>query len=63
MSAEGVAPDPEKIDVVTKWPLTYVLSTAMLSAVGHRWLAALSTYEFDIQYRPDQHNIDADLLS
>ncbi|KAK3505931.1 hypothetical protein QTP70_003643, partial [Hemibagrus guttatus] len=34
-----------------------------LSAVGHRWLAALSTYEFDIQYRPGRHNIDADLLS
>ncbi|KAK3571158.1 hypothetical protein QTP86_003667 [Hemibagrus guttatus] len=44
-------------------PLTYVLSTAKLSAVGHRWLAALSTYEFDIQYWPGQHNIDADLLS
>ncbi|KAK3566560.1 hypothetical protein QTP86_000879, partial [Hemibagrus guttatus] len=25
--------------------------------------AALSTYEFDIQYRPGRHNIDADLLS
>ncbi|KAI5615219.1 hypothetical protein C0J50_8776 [Silurus asotus] len=44
-------------------PLTYVLSTAKLSAVGHRWLAAISTYEFDIQYRPGRHNIDADLLS
>lgn len=44
-------------------PLTYVLSTAKLNAVGHRWLAALSTYEFDVQYRPGRHNIDADLLS
>lgn len=44
-------------------PLTYVLSTAKLSAVGHRWLAALSTYDFDVQYRPGKHNIDADLLS
>lgn len=44
-------------------PLTYVLSTAKLSAVGHRWLAALSTYEFDVQYRPGRHNVDADLLS
>ncbi|KAI5094535.1 hypothetical protein C0J45_16259, partial [Silurus meridionalis] len=44
-------------------PLTYVLSTAKLSAVGHRWLAALSTYDFDIQYRPGRHNIEADLLS
>lgn len=44
-------------------PLTYVLSTAKLNAVGHRWLAALSTYDFDVQYRPGRHNIDADLLS
>ncbi|KAJ8348558.1 hypothetical protein SKAU_G00271470 [Synaphobranchus kaupii] len=34
-----------------------------LSAVGHRWLSALSTYDFDVQYRPGRHNIDADLLS
>lgn len=44
-------------------PLTYVLTTAKLSAVGHRWLAALSTYDFDVQYRPGRHNIDADLFS
>lgn len=44
-------------------PLTYLLSTAKLNAVGHRWLAALSTYEFDVQYRPGRHNVDADLLS
>ncbi len=44
-------------------PLTYVLSTAKLSAVGHRWLAALSAYDFDIQYRPGKCNVDADLLS
>lgn len=44
-------------------PLTYVLSTAKLNVVGHRWLAALSTYEFDVQYRPGRQNIDADLLS
>ncbi|XP_053274167.1 uncharacterized protein LOC128436464 [Pleuronectes platessa] len=44
-------------------PLTYVLSTAKLSAVGHRWLSALSTYDFDVQYRPGRQNIDADLLS
>lgn len=43
--------------------LPYILSTAKLNAVGHRWLAALSTYEFDVQYRLGRHNIDADLLS
>ncbi|KAL6490450.1 hypothetical protein MHYP_G00007950 [Metynnis hypsauchen] len=44
-------------------PLTYVLMTAKLNAVGHRWLAALSTYDFDVQCQPGKHNIDADLLS
>ncbi|KAL1274397.1 hypothetical protein QQF64_027211 [Cirrhinus molitorella] len=37
-------------------PLTYVLTTAKLSATGHRWLAL-------VQYRPGKTNVDADLLS
>ena len=44
-------------------PLTYVLTTAKLDAVGHRWLAELSTYDFSIEYKMDKINIDADLLS
>uniref|UniRef100_A0AAY4C672 Gypsy retrotransposon integrase-like protein 1 n=1 Tax=Denticeps clupeoides TaxID=299321 RepID=A0AAY4C672_9TELE len=44
-------------------PLTYVLTTAKLDAVGHRWLAALSTYDFSLKYRPGRKNIDADALS
>ncbi|KAJ8385586.1 hypothetical protein AAFF_G00184480 [Aldrovandia affinis] len=44
-------------------PVTYVLTTAKLNATGHRWLAALAFYDFDIQYRPGKNNIDADLLS
>ncbi|RXN34850.1 Retrovirus-related Pol polyprotein from transposon 297 [Labeo rohita] len=44
-------------------PLTYVLSSAKLSAMGHRWLAALATYNFSLQYKPGSHNIDADVLS
>ena len=43
-------------------PLTYVLTTARLDATGHRWLAALSAYDFDITYRAAQHNADADGL-
>ena len=39
-------------------PLTYVLTTAKLDATGHRWLAALSAYNFDIRYRPGQSNAD-----
>lgn len=44
-------------------PLTYVLTTAKLDAAGHRWLAALSLYNFDIKYRAGKTNIDADGLS
>ena len=44
-------------------PLTYVLTSARLDATGHRWLAALSAYNFDIKYRPGVSNADADGLS
>lgn len=44
-------------------PLTYVLTTAKLDAAGHRWLAALSSYDFSLKYRPGNQNIDADALS
>ena len=44
-------------------PLTYVLSTAKLNAVGHRWVGELADFRFDIKYRPGKSNIDADVLS
>ncbi len=44
-------------------PLTYVLTSAKLNATGHKWLAALATYDFSIQYRPGKNNTDEDLLS
>ena len=44
-------------------PLTYVLTTAKLDAMGHRWVASLSPYEFDIVYRSGASNRDADALS
>lgn len=44
-------------------PLTYILTTAKLDAAGHRWMAALSTYDFSLKYRPGSQNIDADALS
>ncbi|RXN05331.1 Retrovirus-related Pol polyprotein from transposon 412 [Labeo rohita] len=44
-------------------PLTYVLTTAKLDAAGHRWLAQLSTYRFNIKYRAGSANKDADGLS
>ncbi|GFR73017.1 Pol polyprotein [Elysia marginata] len=43
-------------------PLTYVLSSAKLDATGHRWLASLSAYDFEIKYTPGKNNQDADAL-
>ena len=44
-------------------PLTYVFTTAKLDATGHRWLAELANYNFNIKYRSGKTNIDADGLS
>lgn len=44
-------------------PLTYVLTTARLGATSYRWLAALSTFSFKLQYRAGKLNADADGLS
>ncbi len=44
-------------------PLTYVLTTAKLNGPVHQWLAALTTYDFNVQYKPGKSDIDADLLS
>lgn len=44
-------------------PLTYVLTSAKLDTTSYRWLAALSTFTFTLQYRPGKLNSDADGLS
>ena len=44
-------------------PLTYALTTAKLDATGQRWISALATFDFDINYKPGRSNIDADSLS
>jgi len=44
-------------------PLTYIMGTAKLNAVGHRWVGELSDFRFDVKYRPGKVNIDADTLS
>ena len=44
-------------------PLTYILTSAKLDSTGHRWVAQLSNYNFDIKYKPGRHNTDADALS
>ena len=44
-------------------PLTYILTSAKLDATSYRWLSALSTYSFQLQYRAGVQNRDADALS
>ena len=44
-------------------PLTYILSTAKLDAMGHRWVASLGPYNFKLHYKPGKLNTDADSLS
>ena len=44
-------------------PFTYVLTTAKLDACGQRWFAKLANYNFTIQYRSGQSNVEADALS
>ena len=44
-------------------PLTYIMTSAKLDAMGQRWVAALSIYNFQIYYRPGKTNANADALS
>ena len=44
-------------------PLTYVLTTAKLDAMGHRWIAGLANYNFHIHYMSGKSNVEADALS
>lgn len=44
-------------------PLTYILTSAKLDATSYRWLAAESTFDFQLQYRAGKQNQDADGLS
>ena len=43
-------------------PLTYVLSTAKLDAMGHRWIAGLANYNFYIHYKSGKSNVEAEAL-
>ena len=44
-------------------PLTYVLSTAKLDEVGHRWITGLANYNFHIHYKSGKGNVEAYALS
>ena len=52
-----------KFDVFTdNNPLTYILTMAKLDVMGHRWIASLGPYHFDLHYKPGKKN-PADPLS
>ena len=44
-------------------PLTYVLTTARLDVMGHRWIAGLANYNFHIHYKSGKSNVEADAVS
>ena len=44
-------------------PLTYMLTTPNLDAMGHRWVGALASYEFSLEYQKGSDNAAADTLS
>ena len=44
-------------------PLTHVLTTAKLDAMGYRWVAGLANYNFHIHYKSEKSNVEADALS
>lgn len=44
-------------------PLTYMMSTAKLNAVGHCWVEQVADFHLEIKYKPGKLNVDADTLS
>ena len=44
-------------------PLTYVLMTPNLDTTGHRWVSALASFQFELEYQKGANNGAADALS
>ena len=44
-------------------PLTYIMTTPNLDTVGHRWVAAMAGYNFEIKYIWGSDNKVADAIS
>ena len=44
-------------------PLTYVLTTPNLDAMGHQWVGVLAAFQFKLEYQKDTNNGAADALS
>ena len=43
--------------------MTYVLTTAKLDAIEHRWIVGLANYNFHIHYKSGKSNVEADASS
>ena len=43
--------------------LTYVMTTAKLDAMGHRWVTSFANYNFLLHYCPGRSSVEADALS
>ena len=46
-----------------KNPLTYILTTPNLDAMGHHWVGAFASFEFELEYQKGSENRVADALS
>ena len=44
-------------------PLTYILTTPNLDAMGHRWVGALASFEFTLEYQKGADNGTTDALN
>ena len=44
-------------------PLTYILTTPNLDATSHRWVGALASFEFELEYQKGLENRAANTLS
>ena len=44
-------------------PLTYLLTTAKLDAMGQRWVASLTNHNFKLHYKSGKLNVEVDVLS
>ena len=44
-------------------PLTYVLTTPNVDAMGHHWIGALTSYDFTLEYQKGSDNATTDTLS
>ena len=44
-------------------PLTFVLTMPNLDAMGHRWVGALASFQFELEYQKGANNRAVDALS